>query len=486
MPAAQFPVILAGPFAETRDYLVGSTYRKEVLEGALWRRLRGQLLGLPVADDGTGKRSRLAIRSCRGLALRRAHRREDEPGAQGRRDGGAMLSTILSYTLGAVRWEPVNPISEHRPCPSPGGRFTVGAVLSFEAEGGVASYRYQPRDHILVAVDSRPGLQVEPETVAITLSGDLSRCASPYGDLAYCLSTIEAGAVLAQMALVLGTFGLRVGRTEFSAPLSGDDRVPGLTLHVPAPAIAEWLRTATPAKLAFAEEIYPAFGSADHPVLDALLSRAGSAQACSDVFAGGIAAAWPANAACTLFEATAARSSGLDMAAGSAANQAPDQTSVSTLLEAATALHASFAGLERHGIGLTASLSETVAVEPPAHWRLAPGSTLSVEVIPRGADRAWGHVHPPGAVIATISADYRAYLARFGALALHNMYLATGIAAQTVCLASANAGLVCRPMRSFDHTAADALLPIDHWSVLQLVIYADRTGAPAFPVAAVP
>jgi hypothetical protein len=318
--------------------------------------------------------------------------------------------------------------------------------------------------------------------VAISLASNLSRCASPYGDLSYCLSTIEAGAILAQLVLVLGEFELRLHEVELFLPDSAGDAVPGLTLHLPAPAIADWLRQERPTDIAVLEEAYPRFQRADHPLLDALLARSTAAGLACDPFPGGLAAAYPADAAATLLEATATRSSGLDMMAGLTVNRAPDRLSLARMLEAASAMHASFAGLERHGIRLDVILSEAVAAALPADWRLAPGSDLSIRALPQGSELAAGYIHPPGAAVATISANYRDYLNRFGTLALFNMYLAAGIAAQIVCLASASAGLACRPMRSFDHAAADALLPIDQWSVLQLVIYSDRTSNPAFAV----
>lgn len=435
-----------------RDYFVGTTHRKDALCGGLWDKLRDQLDGRPAIDAPLPPRPAPRVLTAAGLALTEAP---------------ASLSTILAYTLGITRWEPLNPNAEHRACPSPGSRFTVEATLSVAARNGLATWRHVPRDQLLVRVPDQRQSDLSEDCVEIALTCDLSRCASPYGDLAYCLATIELGAIVAQLALIAGEFELRLDHVRAVAA------TPRFTGHVIAPEIAGWLRETPPAAMTVFEEHYPRFQIGNFPLLRAMLSSGIPATAKPKPFANGLAAKWPGD----VFAATARRSSGLQLQGGSRAKAPPDSGRLTAWLDPFATAHASFAGLERHGVRVDVLLPETETLERP--WCLADGSTLFVAAA-AGADRAWGYFAPPGATIVTVSAEYRRYAEEFGDEALFHMHLATGIVSQMIGLASAGTGLACRPMRSFNHAAVDAMLPIDNWSVLQLVIWADEAVNPAF------
>jgi hypothetical protein len=454
MAAPQFSIDGAQRRDPMRDYFVGATHRKDALCGGLWDKLRDQLDGRPAIDAPLPPRPAPRFLAAAGLTLTEAP---------------ASLSTILAYTLGVTRWEPLNPNAEHRPCPSPGSRFTVEATLSVAARNGLATWRHLPHDQLLVRVPDPRQSGLPEDCVEIALTCDLSRCASPYGDLAYCLATIELGAIVAQFALIAGEFELRVEHVRAVAA------TPRLTAHVIAPEIAAWLRETPPAPVAALEEHYPRFQIATFPLLGAMLSSGIPATARPKPFANGLAAKWPGD----VFGATARRSSGLQLQGGSRAKASPDIEMLTAWLDPFATAHASFAGIERHGVRVDVLLPGIEPLEHPDPRRLADGSTLFVAAA-AGADRAWGYLAPPEATIVTVSVEYRRYVDEFGDEALFHMHLAAGIASQMIGLASAAAGLACRPMRSFDHATVDATLPIDNWSVLQLVIWTDEAVNLAF------
>jgi hypothetical protein len=454
MAAAQFSIDGAGRRDPMRDYFVGTTHRKDTLCGGLWDKLRDQLDGRPAIDAPLPARATPRTLTAAGLTLTEAP---------------ASLSTILAYTLGVTRWEPLNPNAEHRPCPSPGSRFTVEATLSVADPDGRATWRYLPHDHLLVRVPDQKQSGLPEDCVEISLTCDLSRCASPYGDLAYCLATIELGAIVAQLVLIAGEFELRLDPVRVVAA------TPRFTAHVIAPEIAGWLRETPPAHMAVLEEHYPRFQIGNFPLLRAMLSSGIPATAKPKPFANGLAAKWPGD----VFGATARRSSGLQLQGGSRAKAPPHIGRLTAWLDPFATAHASFAGLERHGVRVDVLLPGSEPLERAGPWRLANGSALFIAPAV-DADRAWGYFAPPNAMIVTVSVEYCRYVEEFGDEALFHLHLAAGIVSQMIGLASAATGLACRPMRSFDHAAVDATLPIDNWSVLQLVIWADEAVNPAF------
>jgi hypothetical protein len=454
MVAAQFSIDGAGRRDPMRDYFVGTTHRKDALCGGLWDKLRDQLDGRPAIDAAPPARAMPRTLTAAGLTLTEAP---------------ASLSTILAYTLGVTRWEPLNPNAEHRPCPSPGSRFTVEATLSVADPDGRATWRYLPHDHLLVRVPDQRQSDLPGNCVEISLTCNLSRCASPYGDLAYCLATIELGAIVAQLVLIAGEFELRLDPVRIVAAASR------LTARVLAPAIAAWLRDTPSAPVALLDERYPRFQIGDFPLLGAMLSSAMPATAGPGPFANGLAAKWPGD----VFAAAARRSSGLQLQGGSRAKDSPDLGLLTKWFDLFAAAQESFAGLERHGLRVDVLLPAGEPLDRLDPWRLANGSALYVAPA-ADADRAWGYFAPPNATIVTVSAEYCRYVEEFGDEALFHLHLAAGIVSQMIGLASAATGLACRPMRSFDHAAVDATLPIDNWSVLQLVIWADEAVNPAF------
>lgn len=411
-----------------RDYLLGTTHRKDALRGELWDRLRGLLYARP-AEASQSLRPAFRTITTTGPDLATA----------------PTLSALLRHTLGILRWEPLNPNAEHRAHASPGSRFTVDATLSVRGAGETVTYRYMPRDHALArALDrQRP---VSENSVVITLSCDLSRCAAPYGELAYCLAALELGSVLAQLALVAGSFGLRLDQIVL------DGEGSRVTAMLDAPAIATWLRETPTHSATILAQDYPPLALDEMPLLAAALRTHFPAMTVER-----LAAQWPASAPCTLFDATQRRSSGLRLDGGASA--APDDTRLARWRDLATEAVESFTGLERHGV--------RIDILPP----------------PDTQARALGYVAPPDAAIVTLSVDYYQYLRRFGDGAVFHMHLAVGIASQAIGLASAAMGFACRPMRSFDHAAADAMLPIEHWSVLQLVVWQDAAVNPGFATA---
>ncbi|MDV3456054.1 hypothetical protein RZN05_03600 [Sphingomonas sp. HF-S4] len=411
-----------------RDHLLGTTHRKDALRGELWDRLRGQLYARP-AETSPAPRPAFRTVATAGPDL----------------EATPSLSSLLRHALGILRWEPLNPNAEHRAHASPGSRFTVDAMLSVRGAGETVTYRYMPRDHALVRVLDRQR-PVSEGSVAITLSCDLARCATPYGELAYCLGVLELGSVLAQLALVAGSLGLPLDRVIL------DGEGPRVTAMLGAPEIAIWLRDAADHPRTVLTQDYPPLALGEMPLLAATLRTHFPAMTVEH-----LTACWPANAPCTLFDATRRRSSGLRLDGGASAT--PDSTRLARWRDLATATVESFAGLERHSV------------------------CVDILMPPDAQARAWGYAAPPGAAVVTLSADLDHYLRRFGDGAVFHMHLAVGIASQAIALASAAMGFACRPMRSFDHAAADAMLPIEHWSVLQLVVWQDAAVNPGFATA---
>lgn len=469
MAAAQFSVAGAERRDPMRDYLVGSTHRKDALVGELWNRLRDQITGRAATDASVAaSRQPLALTGS-GFTL------VSDPSA-----GARALSGLLAHALGVLRWEPLNPNPEHRPCPSPGSRFPVYATVSVRNRGELEVYRYMPRDHALIRVSEHSEADLPMDSIEIALFCDLAKCASPYGELSYCLATLELGAVLAQLVLVAREFDLRLDRIRVAVG-SGADRpaaMPRLTTILVAPEIATWIRETDPALLTVLDERYPPVSLGDFPLLDAMLS------ACAPLtgVCAGLTARWPGSAPGSVFLAGARRSSGLQLQGTSHPTVLFDRDRLTAWLDLVAAVYASFTGLTQHGVRVDILPPETEHVERADQRRLSEGSALFVSADASG-NRAWGYFAPLGAAIVTLSAEYRRYVETFGENALFHMHLAAGIASQVVGLASAAMGLVCRPMRSFDHAAVDATLPIDNWSVLQLVVWADVAVNPAFPTA---
>ena len=489
MPAAQLSVAEQRGDDPARDFLVGSTYRKDVLRGALWKMLRDQLAGAPAEKPGPTASPTLETRDGQAIGLGAPFGWSRSPGFDpSALDSRAALSTILAYSFGVLRWEPLNPNPEHRACPSPGSRFTVDASLFFESRHGASCYRYLVREHALFAMaDSTGAARASQDALRISLTCDPARCASPYGDLAYCLSAIELGANLSQFLLILGLFGLRLDDVRLHAADRADDRavVPGLSASIAAPEIAGWLRQAWPERRVFAAREYPPIERGAFPLLDAVIDNAANA-AEAPPFPGGLAAGpWRGNPI-ELLRASAARSSGLDLQAPPSVNRAPGGSRTVQLLDKVAELRGSFTGVARHRVHAHVTLPQHLRVAIRDCRRSADNATLSLGKSTGGRGSGGDDVYPPDAIVVTLSADYPAYVARFGELALFHMYLAAGIDAQSFCLAAATVGLACRPMRSFDHAAADAALPIDYWSTLQLVIYADDAVNPAFPIGGAP
>lgn len=472
MLAAQFPVTATTGDAVS-NYLVGSTHRKDLLDGALWHRLRDQLHARTAEQPIPAETRAPSGRSGKGLPL--------GPGASLMGEGSARetLAAILGYSLGLMRWEPLNPNPEHRACPSPGSRFTVDALVSCQSDAGPITYRYLPREDALILEPAAAGAALEPGVVGIALRCDLARCASPYGDLAFCLTSIELGAVVAQLVLVLGTMGLGLDEVHASmhAGLAGG---PGLVARVRAPGIAAWLGSADARSMRWLHDISPT-GVVGGCLLHDLLASMPSGQASPPLFPDGLCAG--RNDAETLLRATTTRSSGLDLL--SEASGTPAQTQVIAMLDMVAVLHGSFRGLAQLPVRIEVAAAGEVTPVSADRWRLAAGSRLELSR-QRDSGLARGYAHPAGALIATVSANVSDYTKRLGADALFGMYLAAGIATQVVCLAAASVGLVCRPMRSFDHAAADAGLAIDCWSVVQLVAYGEAVGNPAFAIGGVP
>ena len=457
-----------------RNYLLGTTHRKDVLEGALWRRLRGQLASLDEDPIEDAMPADYVLREGAGLVLPYGPL---PPHAEtGAADAGAVLGAILRYTAGIMRWEPLNPNSEHRACPSPGNRFTVDVEIACRGDAGARRFRYLPREDALVRIDDRDDDECPtPNVVTIALRADLTRCASPYGDLAYCLATIELGATLAQLALVLGIAGFAL-ETVRSVAHGNPTGGPVLVARLCAPAIAVWLGRARTMPMRFVDVMRPAnevVGGRLLRDLRRLVSRGVSA---AHIFPRGLSAD-PSDVA-GLTRATASRSSGLDLHGTSEGR--PDVEQVAAMLDAACALHDAFAGIEALPVRLDVRMDKHLAESIEGDRSRAFASWLHVEHT--RDHRPPGYPHPAGAVIVSVSADLRDYAARLAAGAVFGMHVAAGMATQIVGIAAAAAGLACRPMRSFDHAAADAALPIDCWSMIQLVVYADRMPNPAFAV----
>ena len=467
-----------------RDYFLGSTYRKDVLQGALWQDLRHQLTGVAVGTPGPVDPAALKTREGEVIGLEApfpCFRAPDfDPSVLGPQ---AALSTILAYAFGVMRWEPLNPNPEHRTCPSPGSRFTIDANLSVESGRGQANYRYLARDHALLVEAGRTASALASDEIHISLACVPARCASPYGDLAYCLTAIELGANLSQLLLILGMFGLRLDDVRLHGACQSEEfaAAPGLSGRITAPAIADWLRHVEPEQRLFVDQEYPPIKRGAFPLFDALIDGV-TIPAGMQPFPGGMAAGPKGGERADLLMASATRSSGLNLQAAASVNRPPRKSSAVRLLDRVAALRGSFTGVERHAVRADVTSAEHARAALSGRWEAGDGSTLSVNASAGDGKRGGDDAYPSGAIVVTISADYQTYVARFGGLALFHIYLAAGIDAQLFCLASAMVGLVCRPMRSFDHATADAALPIEYWSVLQLVIYADGAINPAFPI----
>ena len=453
-----------------RDYLLGTTHRKDALEGVLWEKLRRQLTG---RDDGTEQetgRTAEPPHEGRGIVLPPAR---SQRGARCENlDAAADLGLILRDAAGIVRWEPVNPNAEHRTCPSPGNRFTVDVEVACRGGEGVQWFRYLPRNRMLAEMTGcgEPH-SLERHDLVIVLRGHVDRCAQPYGDLALCLATIEIGAMLAQLALALGSTGLGAESVRFVSHGSGLD--PVLYARVRAPELAGWLARAPSVPVCFAEPVRRRPDEIGGRLLRDLRTFVSSHAPELELFPHGLTV----SDCGTLLRATFVRSSGLDLNA--VAEGRPDGARLTALLDTICRLHSAFQGLTMLPFRLDVRLDTPLE---NAGWEGPAEDTPAWLHVDSASDPggSTGYAYPGGAVIMTVSADLRDYVARTGAIFISAMHLAAGIATQIVCIAAAQAGLACRPMRSFDHAAADALLPIDCWSLIQLVVYDDRAPNPAF------
>lgn len=452
-----------------RDFLVGTTHRKDALDGLLWRKLRHQLAG---RDGGTDEDADSVVevrREAQGIILPPMWRLS---GFESTSTAAADLASLLQKVAGVVRWEPINPNAEHRACPSPGNRFTVDVEIACRRGDESRWFRYLPREEMLTAMAGcGDALSIGTDDFAIVLHGQVARCAEPYGDLALCLTTIEMGAMLAQLALALGSAGLGAESIQFVSLERVTD--PVLFVRVRAPAMANWLAHAITAPVRLSETMHQPQREVGGHLLRDFRSYVGGGVLCRELFPQGL----KLSDCGTLLNATSIRTSGLDLKGVDEGK--PDRAQLIALLDAICRLHSAFGGLGMLPFRLDVQMNDTLAATEresvarhASSWlHLAPGIHV---------DRATQYPYPRGAVILTVSVDLDNYAERLGAASITAMHLAAGIATQIICIAAADSGLACRPLRSFDHAVADAALPIAFWSLIQLVVYVERAPNLAF------
>jgi hypothetical protein len=141
--------------------------------------------------------------------------------SQGSRGEMATLGAVLKYTLGSLRWEPLNPYGLHRGIPVPRTLLSTQIWLAgLETDGGPSTVaRYLPDHHAL-----EPLGQLEPSAAvpALTLCivADVCALGRWYGYYSVVLMTLEAGMAWAQLVLQARANGLEVTAKLEGSPVS--------------------------------------------------------------------------------------------------------------------------------------------------------------------------------------------------------------------------------------------------------------------------
>lgn len=124
------------------------------------------------------------------------------------------LAALLRYTYGLLRWEPFNDYKQHRAIPSPRSLYPLDLYLVCR-EGAVRVHRYLPDYHALAECrDLTAPHGIDQGIVIVSRLGLLP----PYGELTPTLTSVEAGALGAQIVSMARVVGCRATIDPASDP----------------------------------------------------------------------------------------------------------------------------------------------------------------------------------------------------------------------------------------------------------------------------